>query len=414
MPSGQFHHASISSITIPRPERQRRELPDLTSLADSISRLGLIHPIVLTRDLILVAGECRLEACRTLGWTDIPFQYVDETDPLILHCIELEENIKRKNLSWQDENDAIARYHELRAAEPEWTIEKSADALGLHKASVSNHLLVKRERSNGLVDGAEKFSTAIGAARRIVERRAADEFNTYSRTDQQYTPPSPILHGSFLDWAPTYAGPKFNLIHCDFPYGIIHGRDETYGGAGARVGDYTDSVDIYFELLKCLAVHLDNFCASSAHIIFWFHPNFFSQTWELLKLLDGFAFDEVPLIWFKDDNSGIVPDPSRRPRRGYETAFFGWRNDRKILRVKTNIFPAPIDRTLHPHEKSQVMLQHFFEMVVDPATRLLDPTCGSGSALRAAKTLGAEAVFGIERDKDFAEGAAEALRWGGV
>ena len=50
-------------------------------------------------------------------------------------------------------------------------------------------------------------------------------------------------------------------------------------------------------------------------------------------------------------------------------------------------------------EKSQAMLEHFMRMVVDEGTRMLDPTCGSGSALRAADRLGAREVLGLERDE---------------
>jgi DNA modification methylase len=42
------------------------------------------------------------------------------------------------------------------------------------------------------------------------------------------------------------------------------------------------------------------------------------------------------------------------------------------------------------------MLAHFLEMVVDPTTRILDPTCGSGTALRVAKNLGAALGLGFD------------------
>ena len=63
MTSGTFHIVALDSIVVKRDERQRRELSDIDVLADSIRRLGLIHPIVVTRgELELVAGERRLAA----------------------------------------------------------------------------------------------------------------------------------------------------------------------------------------------------------------------------------------------------------------------------------------------------------------------------------------------------------------
>jgi adenine-specific DNA-methyltransferase len=39
---------------------------------DSIRVLGLLHPVVVNNDHLLIAGERRFEACRRLGWKEIP------------------------------------------------------------------------------------------------------------------------------------------------------------------------------------------------------------------------------------------------------------------------------------------------------------------------------------------------------
>src|ERR1700675_320022 len=57
--------------------RYRKDLGDLRSLADSIAEVGLLHPIVVTPEGRLIAGQRRLEACRMLGWTDVPVTVVD-------------------------------------------------------------------------------------------------------------------------------------------------------------------------------------------------------------------------------------------------------------------------------------------------------------------------------------------------
>lgn len=48
-------------------------------------------------------------------------------------------------------------------------------------------------------------------------------------------------------------------------------------------------------------------------------------------------------------------------------------------------------------------------MVIDENTRLLDPTCGSGSALRAARSLGANSLVGLELNPEFAANATRAF-----
>lgn len=52
--------------------RVRRDLGDIGPLATSIADIGLLHPIVVTQHGQLLAGQRRLEACKSLGWETIP------------------------------------------------------------------------------------------------------------------------------------------------------------------------------------------------------------------------------------------------------------------------------------------------------------------------------------------------------
>ena len=95
MTSGTFRSYDVAAITVERSERQRRELRNIDELAESIQRIGLINPIIITQDGVLVAGERRLSAIRKLGWTHVSVQFVEELSDYELQTIELEENIKR-------------------------------------------------------------------------------------------------------------------------------------------------------------------------------------------------------------------------------------------------------------------------------------------------------------------------------
>lgn len=80
-------------------ERDRTELGDLTELADSITAVGLLHPIVVTANLDLVAGGRRLAAVRQLGWTEVPVTVVDWYTAEQALRAEADENTCRKPLS---------------------------------------------------------------------------------------------------------------------------------------------------------------------------------------------------------------------------------------------------------------------------------------------------------------------------
>lgn len=90
----------ISSINVA--ERIRRDLGDITSLAESISSIGLLSPIILNESYTLLAGERRLEACKSIGWTEIPVIIKSTVSAEADILVEIEENEKRKSFSKEE------------------------------------------------------------------------------------------------------------------------------------------------------------------------------------------------------------------------------------------------------------------------------------------------------------------------
>ncbi len=86
-------------------ERFRKNLGDLAPLMASISDIGLLHPVVVNRDHVLIAGERRLAACKALGMKRVPVRVID-LDQIIVG--EHAENVFRKNFL-PSEAVAIAR-----------------------------------------------------------------------------------------------------------------------------------------------------------------------------------------------------------------------------------------------------------------------------------------------------------------
>jgi len=99
----------ISAITVG--DRYRKDMGDLDALAASIREHGLLHPVVITVDGTLVAGERRLRACALLGWKHVPVTVVDVPDLL---RAERDENEVRKAFA-PAEAVAIGRVIEQQA-----------------------------------------------------------------------------------------------------------------------------------------------------------------------------------------------------------------------------------------------------------------------------------------------------------
>jgi ParB family chromosome partitioning protein len=93
----------VDSITIG--PRTRRDMGTLDKLAASIREQGLLQPIGITEDKLLVFGERRLRACRDiLGWEEIDIRVVSVTSIVEGECAE---NEMRKNFT-TSERVAIA------------------------------------------------------------------------------------------------------------------------------------------------------------------------------------------------------------------------------------------------------------------------------------------------------------------
>lgn len=438
MLSGNFQTLPISSIIVERASRQRRQLDNLEDLAESIRRVGQLNPIIIDREMRLVAGERRLTAMRDiLGWDSVTVQWADELPPATLYLIELEENIKRDDLDWRDYCAAVANYHAMQASiaaeeNREWSTEDTAKAINIDRRALSRRIAVHEAIQSGdpLVVAADKYSTALG----IVERKEArakdsalagieamisgvssespsdldieianEEILSIASADESSS--IPYRNVEFQEFVRTYSGPKFNFIHCDFPYGVNANKHAQ--GAADSFGGYEDSPEIYWDLLDNLSVAMENVIAESAHMMFWFSMDFYSETQEELTKM-GWRVNPFPLIWHKSDNSGILPDPKRGPRRIYETAFLCSRGDRLVVQSVSNVFSAPNLKEVHMSEKNRDMLRHFFRMFVDEHSRVLDPTMGSGNALIVANSMGAHSVLGLERDPEFYSAACGA------
>ena len=99
---------SVAAIRVGK--RYRQHLGDIGALAASIAEHGLLHPIVVTPEGLLVAGERRLAAVRALGWATVPVTIVDPADLL---RAESDENTVRQDFT---PSEAVAIANALRPA----------------------------------------------------------------------------------------------------------------------------------------------------------------------------------------------------------------------------------------------------------------------------------------------------------
>ena len=127
---------SIDSIKVG--SRHRKDLGDLTSLAESIESNGLLQPLTITPDGILICGARRLEALKTLGVNNVSVWVRSGLSCRLRQLLaEREENLEKKDFT---PTELAALYAELKE-------EIAADA-AQRKAATQFGSLANREPEN--------------------------------------------------------------------------------------------------------------------------------------------------------------------------------------------------------------------------------------------------------------------------
>ena len=171
----------LPTTTINEGTRVREDYGNLKELAESIRENGLIHPIVVDLTYRLVAGGRRLRACRDiLKLNEVPCTFIEVADEATLRLLEAEENVKRKDQTWQEKVKSIKLVHTHQVLQTAlqaktWTLEMTGGLVGYSKANISYTLLVAGYLESGdkEIIKCENFSEAL----RVLIKRKEDEVN---------------------------------------------------------------------------------------------------------------------------------------------------------------------------------------------------------------------------------------------
>jgi len=408
----------ISAIKIPE-NRFRRDFDEgkMAELLSSISRLGLLQPIVVEKSnddsYTLRAGERRLRCITKINeaGSDVPDSkgYVppghiacvllETLDPLTRIEIEVEENTIRTDFTWQERTKAIAALHSLRQAKnPDQTLTDTASeisgkaARGTQISVVSDALLLDRHLNDKDVAGAKTPADAL----KIVKRKAeAAHRERLSKNFDITKTPHVMYKEEALHALERLAATQqyFDVIITDPPYGIAA---DNFGEQSSAGHDYEDSKTNLKEIMSWLPDSLTAVAKPQSHLYLFCDWRFFDD-WSAHFVLANWRVWPLPLIWNK--NGGMLPMPSHGPRRTYECILYAYRGERETLLVKPDVISIPgIKKPLHGAQKPVALYVDLLSRSARPGDRILDPFGGTGPVLVAANKMRLRATY-IERDE---------------
>jgi DNA modification methylase len=196
-----------------------------------------------------------------------------------------------------------------------------------------------------------------------------------------------IYHGDCREVLPALGTFDDCLVIVDPPYGISHSSSH-----GATWQDTQIANDDSTELRDWLISHFK----PSPMVVF--------GSWKASR-----PDCRAMLIWDKGPQFGMG-DLSFPWKPSFEEIYiigegFKGRRDEGVLRNFSSVSWESKGRR-HPHAKPTALMGHFISK--HDASLILDPCCGSGPTLEAAKLFGRRAI-GIELDERYAESSANRL-----
>jgi len=167
---------------------------DVEELEKSIRTIGLIAPLVVSKDKKILAGGRRYQALLNLGFTEAPVMVVDK-DELERELISIDENLVRKNLNKVELEGNLRRAKEIYQAlnpESEFTQESEAEEDKKEVLPAQKFLDMVSEKTgfsarqiHQAIDRDEKASDEIKEARRNGEL-AISHTNEIIKLDKEH------------------------------------------------------------------------------------------------------------------------------------------------------------------------------------------------------------------------------------
>jgi site-specific DNA-methyltransferase (adenine-specific) len=411
------------NIFIPE-NRQRKDFDSqyIVDLANSIERNGLINLPVCRDDkgkITLVAGECRLKAIEYL-WNMagelryasqvfdegmIPYNDLADLDPIDAYEIELEENIRRKDLTWQEKADATTKLMELRRlqAEKNGVPAPTVSAIAAEIRGTSGgaydetrkELLVAKHLDDPDIAKAKSTQEAFKILKRKEELARSEELGRQVGTNFTSTLHS-LVKADCCEWLPTLSSSSFDVILTDPPYGINAQDFDNADGKAQGAHFYDDSPENFFKLMECLAKESFRVAKPQAHLYLFCDVEHFLWLRTTFKL-SGWKPFRTPLIWV-NPSSQRAPWPDQGPHRKYQLILYATKGNRHVKVLRPDVLTFPSDDNLnHQAQKPVGLFADLLSRSCGPGDTVLDPFCGSGTIFPAAHELKVKAT-GCEFD----------------
>lgn len=420
----EIHSVDRKDIKIADRQRTAYDSDALTDLMESISNNGIINPVTIRKnasnEIELVAGWRRIRAmelmwalgrevrCGTQKFPEgfVPCLWLGELDRPKAYEIELEENIRREDLSWQDRARATRTLYELRltTAESAGTDPPTATSLtrelygdgplsGGAFNVVRTNLLVSAHLHDPEVAAASNADDALKILKRREEHQRAKAIG--AALGPKLSSLHAVKRGNCFELLQQYKS-EFDVVLTDPPYGIDAGGFGDSGGKAGGAHEYSDGPAIWREVVLRLPALIHAATKPQAHAyIFCDLDNFHEFKYAMERA--GWKVFRTPIIWV-NPTANRAPWPEQGPMRKWQMILYAVKGDKLVTKVYPDIITVPSDPNIgHRAQKPISLYIDILQRSVTAGHRVIDPFCGTGPVFPAAHSLKCIAM-GIEID----------------
>ena len=374
----QIEIADINSI---KPyENNPRKLSDtaIEKVAMSLKEYGFRQPIVVDKDMVIVAGHTRFRASKKLGLKQVPISVIDNLSEEQINAYRIADNRTAEESEWDNELLKM----EIKELEAK---DFKLDLLGFNDEQLNNILF---EEKQGLTDEDEVPETPeepiskLGDIWKLGNHRVMCGDSTKNE-----------------DFDKLMQNEKANVVYTDPPYNINYGniKHEKFKMRDIK----NDSMD-KFQYREFCTKFIENLKQRCDGIFYCWGAQ--GKDGRLLfTILDDYLHNSTTIMWYKDQ----FTLGRGKYHNQYEPCWFGWNksgesfiDDRKLVNVWNHKRPKKSDLhpTMKPIELIEIGLTHSTK--IDDI--VLDCFLGSGSTLIACEKLN-RLCYGIELDPKYCD-----------
>lgn len=407
----------ISDIIIP-PNRDRTEFDDkkLDQLAESIRLIGLIHPIVVDENNNLIAGESRIKAYERLGRTEIEATLKSGLEDWEKDFMELEENLRRKDLTPAEEAIAVEQFHKLHQKRCgrhttlgverrlKWRLQDTAQLLNLSLGSVSEQVKIGEAVRR---DPELKKLTTSSAIKKAVKRKESTNLRIIQALLQKRKQKKPARVTGVSTQYELYENRQGIKVYNEDCIKVIPKLDDNSISCLITDPPWETRFDLSF--MQKGEVSAIEFAGLVLQTLYpKLHDKSYCWMFCATKhLINGAVYDMIQnagyrvvdlFIWYKP-HVCHSSNPYLELKRDYEPCLlFSKGANRGFNHTEFAVHSETIKRQrIHPAEKPVGALEKMIKLTTVEGELIIDPFCGSGQTGVAAQNQKRRAIL-IEKD----------------